>query len=161
MGLQVYKEAMRKFWLITCGVVMGFSSTLASADERSYDCWVGNVGGPQTTHVIRCIPDRNITGAQINSSFDSFTGVIHAQLHAGAIAETERLVKANPELLHDAGGVSILLYSYPTESSWDSYLPHSLVQSALCQTFLDCPVVIHRALPTAVAMSSPVVRRRR
>ena len=130
------------------GLLMGFSVTCQAVDygNTNYDCWVGNAGANYTTHFIRCIVDRDDRTAGSADATEALLDQIHAQLHAGAVAEAEKTLRANADfgLIRNSNYWSIALYSYPAEWSWANGLPQMLVQSALCHNTLGCRSLFHR-----------------
>ena len=129
-------------------LLLGFSCMAQSADlgVQAYDCWVGNAGANYTTHFIRCIVDRDSMAVGSGDEAGGVLDLIHAQLHAGAVTEAEKTLRANADyLLHrNLHYWSVALYSYPAEWSWANGLPGALVQSALCNTSLGCRSLFHR-----------------
>ena len=84
---------------------------------------------------IRCIAERSplIDGIQkVSSSYDMILDLIHTQLQSGLVAEADATLRANAAQLRTGDYHSVLLYSYPTDTSWEQSLPQMLVESALC-----------------------------
>jgi hypothetical protein len=131
-----------------CLLFISATDVLAhDADGLAFDCWVGNAGGKNTTHYLRCITDRDLSPSgliQVAARFDSLVDEIHHQLHMGAAGAAEKVYRARAEATRNSGVWSILLYSYPSEWSWNEGLPERLVKNALCPGDPQCSVVIFR-----------------
>lgn len=111
--------------------------------SSAYDCWVGNAGGLDTTHYIRCIADRDHLAGS-NGDGELMLEQIHTLLHQAAVGDVERIVQGDPEL-HRSGRVrSVALYSYPSEWSWQDGMPQKLVSSAWCAVTDTCRISIFR-----------------
>lgn len=115
------------------------SASAQTAFDSGYDCWIGNDAGLYTTHIIRCIADRDhLAGTSPDGEF--MLDQIHSLLHQSAVGEVERIVQADPELLKSGQVRSVVLFSYPAEWSWQEALPQKLVNSAWCASTDDCRV---------------------
>lgn len=110
--------------------------------EPMYDCWIGNADESKaTTHFIRCITDRLPLeeGLQlVENSQEAILEEIHSYLHDGHIDAADSLLRMKTPYLGTGDYANILLYSYPAEWSWQDFLPHKLVQSALCYDTGGC-----------------------
>lgn len=119
------------------------SACAQTAFGSNYDCWIGNAGGPDTTHYIRCIADRDHLAGP-GTDDEVMLDRIHALLHRSAVGEVERLIQSNPLLLRSGRVRSVALYSYPAEWSWMEGLPQKLVSSAWCAVTEDCRISMFR-----------------
>ena len=103
--------------------------------ESAFNCWISSPSSRTVLVFIRCIAERSplADGLQrVSSSYDKILDVIQTQLHSGQVAEADATLRANAAQLRSSDYHSVLLYSYPTDTSWEQSLPQMLVQSALC-----------------------------
>ena len=136
---------MRRLRLLSALVSLPLcSGALAqTAFVGGYDCWIGNSGGVDTTHYIRCIADSDdLTGPVPDGEL--VLDRIHSLLHRSAVDEVERIVRSDPLLLSSGRVRSVLLISYPAEWSWEEGLLHKLVSSAWCAATASCRISMFR-----------------
>lgn len=119
------------------------SASAQSVFISGYDCWVGNAGGLDTTHYIRCIADRDHL-AGTSPDGELMLDRIHSLLHQYSVGEVEHIVQADPLLLRSGRVRSVVLFSYPAEWSWQEGLPQKLVGGAWCAAMDDCRVSMFR-----------------
>ncbi len=129
--------------IVLLSLLLAGSASAQTAFDNGYDCWIGNAGGLDTTHYVRCIEDRDhLSGSTPDG--EHMLDRIHSLLHLSAVAEVERLIQTNP-LLRSSGKVrSVALYSYPAEWSWAEGMPQKLVSSAWCAATDICRISVFR-----------------
>jgi hypothetical protein len=132
-----------------CHIIVFLAPILASgacaqtAFENGYDCWIGNTGGLDTTHYVRCIADRDHLSGSVSDG-ELMLDRIHSLLHLSAVGDVERLVQSNPDLRRSGRVRSVALYSYPAEWSWADGMPQKLVSSAWCALTDNCRISMFR-----------------